>query len=89
MTARDSIIAIGLTVAAVAVSLIGPAPAEAELRSLSPAQQAAYEALSPFEFKDVLIATATESCRRAIDGGRPCRIIDAFYEAWRTGAGAQ
>jgi len=54
-----------------------PLAGAAEIRPLSPKERQAYEALSPFEFKNILIEMAGKACR---DGATPdgaCRVLNA------------
>jgi len=47
------------------------------IRPMPPEARSAYEALSPFEFKNVLIDTAQKSCDMQIRAGKACRVLNA------------
>lgn len=47
------------------------------IRPMPPEARSAYEALSPFEFKNVLIDTAQKSCDMQIRAGKLCRVLNA------------
>jgi aspartate 4-decarboxylase len=49
----------------------------AEIRPLSAEERSQYNALSPFEFKDILIKTAEDACAELAAKGQSCRILNA------------
>lgn len=49
----------------------------AQAEPLQKADEARYEALSPFEIKNVLIDMAEESCRKRLAQGEKCRVLNA------------
>lgn len=65
-------------VACVAAALIFcSVTAFAGIRPLSAKERTQYNTLSPFEFKDVLIATAKNACAAMTASGKTCRMLNA------------
>jgi len=54
-----------------------PIPLHAEIQPLSVKERNAYGALSPFEFKNVLIDTAATTCKKEQNSGKTCRVLNA------------
>ncbi|MDO9528684.1 MAG: bifunctional aspartate transaminase/aspartate 4-decarboxylase [Syntrophales bacterium] len=57
--------------------VLQPVSLYAEIRPMSMKERKAYEALSPFEFKNILIETATDACTKELKDGKKCRVLNA------------
>ncbi len=59
------------------LTILWPALISAEILPMPLKERNSYEALSPFEFKNVLIETAEKACNNLEKASRPCSILDA------------
>lgn len=66
-----------IAVVFLALTIVLPALALAEIRPMPPKERKAYEALSPFEFKNVLISTAEKACAERSKEGQVCEMLNA------------
>ena len=57
--------------------LLQPVSLKAEIYPMPQKERDAYEALSPFEFKNILIETATTACTEQLKTGKKCRVLNA------------
>jgi aspartate 4-decarboxylase len=59
------------------LTILWPVLISAEIRPMPPKERNAYEALSPFEFKNILIETAEMACNDHRKAGQPCGVLNA------------
>lgn len=61
----------------IALLFVTTYPVYGEMRPLSAVERDQYKKLSPFEFKDTLIAAARKACEEKTDKGQTCRMLNA------------
>jgi aspartate 4-decarboxylase len=66
-----------LMIVILGLAMLWPALLSAEIRPLPPQERKAYEALSPFEFKNILIETAEKACKDKEKASGPCVVLNA------------